>query len=63
MHRCARVAKQYLVESRTCTGGEREIYKEERDVLLEKMKEVDGCDMEEFDTLDSREESDRYPRR
>ena len=33
------------------------IYKEERDVLEEKMREIDECDMKEFDTLDSSEKT------
>ena len=41
--------------------GECEIYKEERDVLQE-MRNIEECDMEKFDTLDSSEKNDRYPR-
>ena len=37
-----------------CIVGECEVYKEERNVL-EDMREIDECDMEEFDTLDSSE--------
>ena len=33
------------------------MYKEERDVLEEEMREIDECDMEEFDTLDSSEKT------
>ena len=29
------------------------MYKEERDALEEEMREIDECDMEDFDTLDS----------
>ena len=38
-------------ESRTHIVGECEVYKEERDVLEEDTREIDECDMEEFDTL------------
>ena len=31
------------------------MYKEERDVLEEEMREIEECDMEEFDTLYSSE--------
>ena len=41
MHRCARAAKQYLVEIRAHIVGERERYKEERGVLEEEMRELD----------------------
>ena len=34
-----------------------EIYKEERGVLKEEMREIDQCDMEEFATLDSSEKT------
>ena len=37
--------------------GESERYEEERDVLEEEMREIDECDMEEFGTLDSSEET------
>ena len=37
--------------------GECEIFKEERDVLEEEMREIDECDMEEFDTLGSSEKT------
>ena len=57
MYRCARVAKQYQVESRTHIVGECEVRKEERDVLEEEMGEIDECDMEEFDTLDGNEKT------
>ena len=33
------------------------MYKEERDVLEEEIREIDECDMEEFDTLDSSEKT------
>ena len=33
------------------------MYKEERDILEEEMKTMDGCDMEEFGTLDSSEKT------
>ena len=36
------------IKSRTHIVGEREIYKEERDALEEKMRKLDVCDMEEF---------------
>ena len=45
------------IESRTHIVGECEIYKEERDVLEEEMREIDECDMEEFGTLDSSEKT------
>ena len=45
------------IESRTHIVGECEIYKEERDVLEEEMREIDECDMEEFDTLNSIEKT------
>ena len=45
------------IESRTHIVGECEIYKEERDVLEEEMREIDECDMEEFDTLNSSEKT------
>ena len=54
MLRCARVAKQY-VQSRNDIVGECETFKEERDVLEEKLREVDEYDMEEFNKLDSSE--------
>ena len=41
---------------RTHIVGECEIYKEERGVLKE-MREIDECDMEEFDALDSSEKT------
>ena len=40
------------VKSRTHIVGEREIYKEDGDVLGEMMK-IDECDMEKFGTLDT----------
>ena len=46
------------METRTHIVGECEIYKEERDVLEEEeMREIDDCDMEEFDTPDSSEKT------
>ena len=51
------------IESRTHLAGECEMHKEEQDVLEEETREVDECDMEDFDTLDSSEKNDRYPRR
>ena len=45
------------IESRTHIVGECEIYKEERDVLEEEMREIDECDLEELDTLDSSEKT------
>ena len=51
------------VESRTHIVGERETYKEERDLLLVKMRKIDECDMDKFGTLDSIEKNDRYPGR
>ena len=45
------------IESRTHIVGGCEIDKEERDVLQEEMREIDDCDMEEFDTLDSSEKT------
>ena len=46
MDSCARVAKQYLVESTTHIVGESKMYMEERQVLEEGMREIDECDME-----------------
>ena len=45
------------IESRTHVAGECEIYKEERDVLEEEMREIDKCecDMEQFGTLNCSE--------
>ena len=45
------------IESRNYIVGECEIYKEERDVLEEEMREIDECEMEEFGTLYSSEET------
>ena len=39
------------IESRTHILGECEIYKEERHVLEEEMREIDECELEELDTL------------
>ena len=33
------------------------IYKEERDALEEEMRKFDGCDMEEFDRLETSEKT------
>ena len=33
------------------------MYKEERDVLEEEMREIDECDVEEFGSLDSSEKT------
>ena len=44
------------VGSRTHLGGEREIYKEERNAS-QKMRKIDECDMKEFGTLDSSEKT------
>ena len=55
MHKGALVVEQK--ERRTHIVGECEMYKEERDVLEEEMKAIDGCDMEEFGTLDSSEKT------
>ena len=44
--------------------GEREIYKEERDLvlLIVEMRKIGGCDTEMFSPLDdSSGENDRYP--
>ena len=49
------------IGSRTHIVGECEIYKEERDVLQEEMREIDECDMEEFGTLDSSEKTVAIP--
>ena len=57
MHRCARVAKQYLVDSRSHILGKSEMHKEERDVVEGEIKELDECDMEDFGTLDSSEKT------
>ena len=43
------------IESRPHIVGGCEIYREERDVLEEKRREIDECGMEEFDTLDNSE--------
>ena len=45
------------IESRTHIAGTCGMYKEERDVLEEGMREVDKCNMEEFGTLDSSDET------
>ena len=45
------------MESRTHMVGECEMYKEERNVLGEEMREIDQCDMEEFGTLGSSEKT------
>ena len=57
MHICDLVAKLY---SRTHVVGECEMYKKERD-MLEEMRKVDECDMEEFGTLDSSENTIAIP--
>ena len=44
------------IESRTHIVGECNIYKEERDVL-EEMRKLDKCDMEEFGRLESSEKT------
>ena len=40
------------LESRTHIVGERQINKEERDALEEKMRKLDVCDIEEFCRLE-----------
>ena len=45
------------IKSRTHIIGECEIYKEERDALLEEMRKLDVCDMEEFGRLESSEKT------
>ena len=45
------------MEGRSHIAGECEIYKEERDVLEEERREINECDMEEFDTLNSSEKT------
>ena len=37
--------------------GERDAYKEERDVLEGEMRKIDECDVEKFSTLDSSEKT------
>ena len=54
MDACARVAQQQIRVG--LIVGERELYKEERDAL-EEMRELDGCDMEEFGRLESSEKT------
>ena len=44
------------VERLTHMVGEREFYKEERDVL-EEMRSIHECGMDKFDTLDSSEKT------
>ena len=44
-------------ESRTHIVGECEMYKEERYVFQEEMREIDECYMEEFDPLDNRDKT------
>ena len=44
------------IESRTLMSGEREMHKEERDVLEEATREISECDME-LGTLDSSEKT------
>ena len=41
------------VEARIHIVGQCDMYKEERVVLKEEMREIDECDLEEFGTLDS----------
>ncbi|MEP2037814.1 MAG: hypothetical protein ABJI72_14510 [Parasphingorhabdus sp.] len=45
------------IESRTHIVSECEIYKTERDVLEEEMRETDECEMEEFNTMNSSEKT------
>ena len=45
------------IESSAHIMGEREVYKEERDVLVEEMRKIDECDTKEFGTLDSSEKT------
>ena len=45
------------IESRTHIVGECEMCKEEQDVLKEKIRELEECDMEEFGKLDSSEKT------
>ena len=50
-------------ESRTHMAVDCELYKEERKMLEEEMKKMDGCGMEKFGALDGSEKNDRYTRR
>ena len=44
-------------ESRTHTVGECERYTEERNVSEEELRQIDGCNMESFGTLNSSEKT------
>ena len=44
-----------IIESRAHIVGECEVYKDERDVLVEEMRKLDECDMEEFGRLERSE--------
>ena len=56
MHRRALVAKQER-ESRIHIGAECELYKDERDILVEEMREVIEGGIKSFDALDSRDKT------
>ena len=43
--------------SRTRIIGKCEICKEEQDVLVEEMRKIDECDMEQFDRLENSEKT------
>ena len=47
-------------EGSTRVAGECERYQEERNVLGNETRRIDGCDMENSGTLDSKRENDRY---
>ena len=51
------------IESRSHIVGGCEMDKEERDAFEGEMRKKEGCDMEKFCTLHSREKNDRYSRR
>lgn len=49
-------------ESGSNVVGEREVFKEEWDVVEEEIRKINECDLEHFDTQDGGE-NDRYTRR
>ena len=53
---CTDVPVCRAIESRTHMVGECDVYKEELGAL-EEVREIDECDMDEFDTLDSSEKT------
>ena len=60
--RCTSSREEEEVDAQMCPCGnaierECETYMEKRDVLEDKMRKINECDMEEFDTLDGREKT------